>query len=290
MSSMRALLLLLLALPVAAQQPDLGPGKKVKGGLVHEVALRGAPNPAAVWIYLPDVPGAAKLPCVLIAPAGSAGVFGMDLVLDDRPEHLPWLAAGFIVVAYTLDGHVRDKEQSTLKQWVPAIRQYFQAEGGLKNARAALDYAIAKVPRLDPTRVVAAGHSSAATVALHLAANEPRIKACVAFAPEVEILTDLTAHGYTAELERLHPGFTEAATRLSPHREAERLVCPLFLFAAEDDTTVSVPAMKELAAKVKVRNRRVEVVLVPRGGHYDSMLDPGLPRAIAWVRALWPAR
>jgi dipeptidyl aminopeptidase/acylaminoacyl peptidase len=286
MSSMRALLLLLLALPAAAQQPDLGPGKKVKGGLVHEVALRGAPNPAAVWIYLPDVPGAAKLPCVLIAPAGTPCIHGIGLAEGDRPEHLPWLAAGFIVVAYTLDG--QPPKDPTDAQLAAAMRQYFQAEGGLRNARAALDYAVAKVPRLDPTRVLAAGHSSAATVALHLAANEPRIKACVAFAPEVDIPADLAEHA--EGMEQVYPGFGAAAARISPHREAEKITCPLFLFAAEDDTTVSVPAMKELAAKVKVRNKRVEVALVPRGGHYDSMLDPGLPRAIAWVHALWPAR
>ena len=54
-------------------------------------------------------------------------------------------------------------------------------QAGLANARTALEFALAKVPKLDAKRIYVAGHSSAATLALLFASHEPRIKACAAW-------------------------------------------------------------------------------------------------------------
>src|SRR2546421_9952533 len=57
---------------------DLGTPHPLEGGVLqYEVALPRAKPTNHVWIYMPNVPGTAKLPCVLIAPAGSRLFHGM---------------------------------------------------------------------------------------------------------------------------------------------------------------------------------------------------------------------
>ena len=55
-----------------------------------------------LWIYEPE--GSEKRPCILIAPAGSTLMEGMSLGEEDQDEHVPYVQAGFVVIAYSLDG------------------------------------------------------------------------------------------------------------------------------------------------------------------------------------------
>ena len=72
-----------------------------------------------------------------------------------------------------------------------------KARFGVSDGLTALDAALAKYPQIDPKRVYVAGHSSAGTLALQLAAAAPdRLKACVAFAP---IFWHLLSEGGKAE-------------------------------------------------------------------------------------------
>ena len=97
--------------------PDLGPGREIEPGIMlYEIRLRPDANrqppppgqSGRLWLYLPKPPhgeiAPKSLPCVLLAPAGSNLLTGMKLAADDRPEHLPYLKAGFAVLAFDLDG------------------------------------------------------------------------------------------------------------------------------------------------------------------------------------------
>src|SRR5579871_2614816 len=88
---------------VAAASQPLAPGVSFT-----EVMLP-RPKPARLWIYLPSPPPAGKLPCVVIAPSGSALFSGMKLQDGDRAEHLPYVRAGFAVIAYDIDGPIGAK-------------------------------------------------------------------------------------------------------------------------------------------------------------------------------------
>ena len=141
-----------------------------------------------LYFYLPPgdhPPG--SLPCVLIAPAGSILITGMDLGEGDRKEHLPYVRAGFAVLSYSLDGHVPDRKAASDAQIRQASQEFLAAKAGLTNAKVALEWLTARVPEVDADRIYAAGHSSAGTLALLLAENEPRIKKCAAFAPRSDV-------------------------------------------------------------------------------------------------------
>jgi acetyl esterase/lipase len=204
-----------------------------RGAFLHQVTLKRGDIPMKVWIYLPEKAPKGKLPCVLIAPSGTPLFIGMNLSEADRPEHMPYVYAGFAVVSYELDGHVDKLDKAPEARILAAAKAFKNARAGLSNARVALDYALAKVPAIDPERIYAAGHSSAATLSLLVAAEDPRIKACVAYAPVTNLPRRLGPA--VAELSAKIPGFADFVKESSPSTHVDKLKCPVFLFHSRKD-------------------------------------------------------
>jgi dienelactone hydrolase len=273
---------------LSADAPEPGPGVEIKRGIMlHEVRVDTVRPGQGIklWLYLPSGEHAEKsLPCVLIAPAGSILVTGMGLGDGDRPEHLPYVSAGFAVLSYELEGELRkDPSQATLGDVKQAAQAFLAAKAGLSDAHVALEWLLAKVPEVDPDRLYTAGHSSAGTMALLLAENEPRIKACVAFAPRADVATNFDAD-QTRQLRSLIPGFDRFLTTYNPKPNDDRLNCPVFLFHARDDSVVPVSLTEEFATELEQKRKSVTLEIVPDGDHHTSMIRKGIPRAIQWLR------
>ena len=82
------------------------------------------------------------------------------------------------------------------------------------------DYVLAKVPEVDPARIYAAGHSSAATHALLLAEHEPRLAGVIAYAPAIDVPKRF---GPLLPIFRfLLPGLVDFVTQSSPHTHDRR--------------------------------------------------------------------
>lgn len=272
------------ALPAS---PPLGTVHLPEPGVMeYEVVIPRGGAAEHVWVYLPANPAQAKVPCVFIAPAGTRLFHGNDLDDSGRPEHFPYVRAGFAVVAYSLDGPLEDKP--TDHQVVEATRAFKDADAGLLDERAAVDYALAKVPQIDPKRLYAAGHSSAGTLSLLVAENDPRIAACVAYAPCCNVPKRLGLPLLRA-LDDAVPGEQDFLARRSPNVDVAKLTCPLFLFHADDDSVVPAADVDEFAGMVQRTNAHTTYVRVPTGDHYDSMIQQGVPQAIRWLQAL-PAK
>jgi dienelactone hydrolase len=247
--------------PLAAF-PPLGPARRVdRGVVVHQVSLAHGDSPGRIWIYLPEKLPAAPIPCVFIAPAGVppfvGNGFGPDLDRQKDPEHLPYVRAGFAVVAYDVDGALANPDDVTYQQVQAAAAAFKNAEAGMLNARHAIDYVLKMVPAVDPRRLYSAGHSSAGRISLLLAESDPRIAACIAYAPVTdperrayEIVPDAARY-----LESNLPGFREFLKSSSPLRQVERLRCPVFLFHAEDDSRIPI-AESEAFADLRARRAR----------------------------------
>ncbi len=251
---------------------------------LHEVTLTRGAIKSKLWIYRPILSSGAQVPCVLIAPAGTDLAQGIALGDGDRPEHYPYARAGMVTVAYELDGQSErgdDSDATTIR----TAREFMAAEGGLQNAQDALDYALANIPEIDAQRIYVAGHSSAATVALHVAQNEPRIAACLAYAPATDLANGMNSQLF-AGLTREISGYDAFLDGYSPQPNAAKLRCPLFLFHARDDQTIPTAEVEKFAESVKETNAKVTFYQVERGGHYDSMINQGVPQAISWLRAL----
>jgi dipeptidyl aminopeptidase/acylaminoacyl peptidase len=268
--------------------PPLGPATRVeKGVMVHQVIL-GATR---VWIYLPENTPGTAMPVVFIAPAGVppfvGSGFGPDLDRQRNPEHLPYVRAGFAVVAYDTAGELANQDDATYEQVQAAATAFRDAEAGVVNARHAIDYVLKMVPGVDPKRLYSAGHSSAGRISLLLAESDPRIAACVAYAPVTD--PDQRARKNAPEaaqyLDANVSGFGEFLKRTSPIHNIRQLRCPTFLYHAEDDTRISIRETQTFVETLKKTNPRVTFVRGAKGDHYDSMIDEGMPKAIAWLRS-----
>jgi dienelactone hydrolase len=265
--------------------PDLGPGQEIAPGVVfYEIRLPGGPRPGfggKLWLYLPSGGHADKsLPCVLITGAGSNLLVGMDLGDGDRPEHLPYVRAGFAVLAFALDGAMPNRQGASDAQIFATARKFLAARAGLVNAHIALEYALAKVQEIDPQRIYVAGHSSAGTLALLFAEQEPRLKGCVAFAPAIDLAQRF---GPAASAIRQN-GLGDLVDRFSPKTNESKLSCPLFLFHAQDDSNIPISSSQEWAQRLSGMGKTVTFETVPTGNHYDSMIQQGIPRAIGWLQ------
>ncbi len=238
-----------------------------------------------VWVYVPKHTPGQKLPCVLVAPAGSPLILGMELGEGDQAEHFPYARTGFVVVSYEIDGHLADRNKANDREAIAAITAFKDAKAGVLNARVALDFALDKIPEIDPEQIYVAGHSSAATLALLVASDDPRVKACAAFAPVTDVEKRI-GKGTINNLSGSIPGFAEFMKSSSPRTHIESLKCPVFLFHAKDDTNVPVSETAGFAEDLKRTNPRVTFVQVPKGGHYDPMIREGIPKAIEWFRKL----
>jgi dienelactone hydrolase len=272
--------------------PDLGAGNQVAPGVMLYQVNLGPPgiapaNPGhrgKLWLYLPAGDHAPKsLPCILITGAGSDLITGMNLSEGDRREHMPYVQAGFAVLAYELDGALDEDSEEDVDEY-QATEAFLVAQAGLVNAHNALEFLLAKVPQVDPDRLYAVGHSSAGTMALLFAENEPKIKACVAFAPAVDVSVRFPPEA-RAELARMVPGAGDLFTRFNPKMHESELNCPVFLFHAQDDSNVPVSESIGLAARLKQAGKSPTLRTVPNGDHYDGMLQQGIPQAIQWLKA-----
>jgi dipeptidyl aminopeptidase/acylaminoacyl peptidase len=264
-----------------ASFPPLPPPKLVEPGIaVHETIFAST----QIWVYLPvNAAAPASLPCVFVAPAGAPLVYGNDMDEGYRAEHLPYARAGFAVVGYSIAGGVPDKP--TEAQFIGGARLFKDAEGGLMDARRAIAFTLARVPAVNPKRLYTAGHSSAGTLSLLVAENEPQVAACVAYAPCSDVhhrLGDLVIKTLDAKIA----GFGAFIDRTSPINGASRLRCPLFLFHSQEDMNVPITESVAFVNEVKKTNPNVTFIQAQHGGHYNSMIQEGIPKAIQWLKAL----
>jgi dipeptidyl aminopeptidase/acylaminoacyl peptidase len=262
--------------------PELGSSRLVKPGIqFQEATLQRGGVPMRVWFYQPEK-ATGKLALVIVPPAGSTLIAGMDLGDGDRDEHFPYARAGFAVASFEIDGHVPQGASDAAV--LQGARKFKDAEAGLANARTALDFILAKVPNVDTNRVYVAGHSSAATLALLFAEHEPRVKACIAYAPVTDVEDRLAK--VIPTLDKAIPGYRDFIRFSSPKTHADKLKCPVFLFCASDDTNVPPRHTTDFGAALKKTNSSVTIVTAGRGGHYESMIREGVPKGIQWLQKL----
>lgn len=261
--------------------PELGPARTIKPGIrFQEATVQRGNKPMKVWFYQPEK-ATEKLALVLVPPAGSTLLAGMDLSDGDREEHFPYVKAGFAVASFEIDGAAKGETDGAV---LTGAREFRDAKAGIVNAQTALDFILAKAPNIDPNRVYIAGHSSAATLSLLAAEYEPRFKACAAYAPVADV--EARVAQAIPIVDRAIPGYKDFLRFSSPKTHAEKLTCPVFLFHALDDSNVPVSQSKEFAALLKKTNPHVTFITANKGGHYDSMINEGLPKAIAWFEKL----
>lgn len=264
---------------------------------VAQIDLPGTGEPGSAMslrVYLP--PGGEEpksLPCVLVAPAGTNLLSGAGLEpLDEDAYHdetLPYAEAGIVAVLYSIDGESPEEsggEEAQGEEMKVAYAAFEKAGAGTLNGRIALEFVRSRLPMVDENRIYSAGHSSAATLALLLAAHEPRLRGCLAYAPAVDIEAHFSDLIDTPFVELTLPGIRHFAKRSSPLTHAGRITAPVFLFFADDDEMIEAGSYRPFVDKLRTSNPQVTLKTVPEGGHYGAMISEGIPAGIEWIRRL----
>jgi dienelactone hydrolase len=222
-----------------------------------------------------------SLPCILITGAGTDLLSGVLLEGEGNPdEYISYVQAGLAVLVYELDGP--SGEEGDVAAMQEALAAYRGSRAGLVNARNALEYALTKVPEVNPAKIYAAGHSSAGTHALLFAAHEPRLAGVIAYAPACDVPKWFGPRLWM--MSKLLPGSTDFITQCSPSTHQARIKCPTFLFHAEDDSICEPAETQAFAEQLKQQGTDVTMVTVPTGDHYESMIQQGIPAAIDWLQ------
>jgi acetyl esterase/lipase len=261
--------------------------KMLPGVEIYPMTITGTgPGiPMRVRLYLPaNRHEVHSLPCVFIAPAGTRMLYGSEMDDADSPEHLPYARQGFAVLAYELSGDLPGNHNGlvTFGQLKGPVQQFLAADGGLANARTAVDFVLAKVPEVDPNQLFAAGHSSAATMALNAVEADHRFRAVAAYAPACDVVARWGNN--LAKLDRVAPGASDWAQRLSPIRHVNDISCPVLLFHADDDSNVKTQDIEPYVSALQSAGKTVTFQHVPTGGHYQSMIEEGIPAGIEFFK------
>lgn len=274
--------------------PDLPPAKvhPASGAKIHFVDLGrvssngdGPGERMKMRVYLPAGDHAGKsLGCVLVAPAGTPLLYGNDMDNDDyHAETLPYVQAGYAVVFYSIDGPVSGQNPANA-ELAAAYKKFKAAQAGVVNGRNALEFVLAKLPAVDPQRIYSAGHSSAGVLSLLLAAHEPRIAGCIAYAPATNVELRLRDIANSPRYARLLPGVKDFLHETSPINQVDKYTCPLFLFHARDDRNEPFRTTENFVNRLREKGKEVTFATPFRGGHYQSMVREGIPRAIRWLK------
>ncbi|PQO46214.1 alpha/beta hydrolase family protein [Blastopirellula marina] len=236
----------------------------------------------ALWIYQPDPLPSSKVPCVFIAPAGTLMIHGKQLASGDEAEHIPWVKAGFSVVAYELSGDPGSRDASNVELKI-AAEEFRKAKSGLVNARVAMAYAKEKLSFVDPRRFYTAGHSSAGTMAMYVALMEPQVRAVAAFMPAVDVRAFFGPQDMKAiQQNGIVPNAGEYVTRISPSSYIDRISQPMFLAYVENDPGNTKPAEK-FCRDMREKGKDITSLRIPQGDHYQSMIDDALPMGVDWL-------
>lgn len=246
------------------------------------VAGSSSDDRQTIWLYRPD-PLPHNVPVVIVPPAGGTMVTAPPLTVGDRPEHIPYVKAGFVVISFTMTGIFEDGDGES--EFIDAASKFRSGRAGVANTRSALDFALDRISVVDARRIYIAGHSSAATLALLFASTEPRIRGVVAFAPVWDVPTYLGPDLVQA-LDEISPGYRRFLEWSSPSSHLEKLLVPVLLFHARDDQIVPFEEAEKFAKLAQTSGTSVEFQTVESGGHYDSMIEKGIPLAIQWLNSL----
>ncbi len=232
-----------------------------------------------------------SLGCVLIPASGKNPFHGYDVLPIKNLEPLfPFAAQGLVAIHFSVDGPMPKAEYSNKTHFWDdlqvAIRALLKADGGLENCRLALEFALQKIPAVNPGQIYIAGEHSGGTLALKFAAIEPRIAACVAMTPMIDLERAIEQLGVPAARTELHDQMRQIAGKHPLLSLAEQIKCPVMLTHMRGDKTYPFRESQDFAAQLRLSNPAVDYLPAefnPDDPYYANMK---YMNSAAWFRAI----
>ncbi len=251
---------------------------------------RGGDRSSRLLVYLPTNPVKPKVPCLFMAPSGTTPLYGRTLARVNTRDYTPYVSAGYAVVVYDVDGDIDQmselNESALLHQPTPLVtkrlKAYKAADAGVLNAKLAIDYAIARIPQIDPNLIYTAGSGAGGTLSLMVAATDKRVKGAISYTP----VTDLSKKFpiYIDSISQALPGYKEFIQRSSPADNAPQMTKPLFIFHEEASSLNALEDTNKFVELVGKTNKSVTYTHAPEPQQMSYNRPPNsVIQAIEWL-------
>jgi dienelactone hydrolase len=262
----------------------------------YQVAFPRGTYVSKFIIFLPTQPAKPKLPCIFVAASGTEPFAPFSgRILDETmniSSSINYAKAGYAVIVYDVDGDVDgvniiDRIQSfgeRRKRFsIDAIKAYKASDAGVLNAKLAIDYAVARIPQIDPNAMYTAGIGASGTISLMVAATDKRIKAAIAYSPYTNLPgkhSDLVEN-----VSKLVPGYKEFIDRSSPHNNIDKMTKPIFIFHDDRLNDISLEDTTNFVELVKKKNPSISLI---HGKDSDFIYERGtssysFKQSISWL-------
>jgi dienelactone hydrolase len=275
------------------QLPTIGTIKNDPEVMVYQVAFPRGTHVSRFLVFMPTQPAKAKLPCIFVAPSATAPLYGQTI--DEETvvywRYINYAKAGYAVIAYDIDGYIdqigRINEATLVTQpdklVISSLKAYKASDAGVLNAKLAIDYAVARLPQIDPDAMYVAGAGAGGTTSLMVAATDKRIKAAIAYSPTIDIPKQYSSLVET--ISKTVPGYKDFIDRSSPHRNIEKMNKPIFIFHDDRLTETSLEDTTNFVALVKKNNPSISLTHdrdkeFPNG---DDMTSTSIKQSIEWL-------
>jgi dienelactone hydrolase len=231
-----------------------------------------------VWIYAP-LEAVAGRKCIIVPPAGSPLIVGMDMGDGDQPEHIPYAKAGHFAVSFDIIGGKPDA--ATAAEAGKAVKLFFEAGMGVDQLPPIIAFIKDNLKQVDPKAIYVAGHSSAGTLALQASQWVDGLAGVMAYCPVTDIEQRISVKMQDA-VKRMIPRFQGGIASMNPAAGCLNTKCPVFLFGSTGDSNVPVASVEAYAKRLT--DAKMDVTLVKgTADHYPSMITEGIPAALAWL-------
>jgi dienelactone hydrolase len=268
------------------QLPGLGTIQNDPEVMVYHVEFPRRTHTSRLVVFLPTRPAKPKLPCVFVAPSATAPLYGQTIDKETMVywNYISYAKAGYAVVAHDVDGYI-DEVGRLSEPLTPAVinslKAYKASDAGVLNAKLAIDYAVARIPQIDPNAMYVAGSGSGGTIALLVAATDTRIKGAIAYSP----ITHLPGkHAALVEMiSKSVPGYKEFIDRSSPHNQIEKMKKPMFIFHEDRSTETSLTDTTSFVESVQKNNSSVSFTHGQNEGLAAGDYLPNIKQAIEWL-------
>ncbi len=280
--------------PIEANIPELKGCNVISVDLGIDVQGNGPAERTKLRIYIPTGNHAdGSLPCVVLPPMTVEYWHGSEFLDYDHGEASPYVQAGMIVIMYSQDGPLvdpigqeRENDSKVMIAGVAAYNAFRDSKASLANATKAVDFASSNLTIVDKSKIYAVGNGTSGSRALVLAANDQRIKGCVALAPVIDVTKHFSKVLKNSKITDKLEGFADFAKTSSPSEYLDMINCPVYFFHAEDDIQAAIEDSRSAAKTLEDRGVDVTTNFIPLGDHFQSVHAEGIPGSIQWLQTM----